>query len=214
MNNNNPRERLRKALGILLIGLGFVTPAYAATISTNLSFGSRGASVIELQRFLAADPAIYPQGLVTGYFGPLTRAAVARYQTRVGITPTLGIVGPITRTHINGMLALGLGANGAIGGAAPDVNAPLISGEGVATSTGSATIFWKTSEPARHRVLYNTIFPFLYSTAPNVVSGSINEQASLTLTGLAPNTTYFYVLESTDLAGNVMLTSARTFRTR
>jgi len=52
------------------------------------SFGSRGGGVAEVQALLAKDPTLYPEGLVTGWYGPLTRSAVRRFQERVGITPT------------------------------------------------------------------------------------------------------------------------------
>ena len=46
------------------------------TISSYLDFGERNSDVTSLQQFLAADVSVYPEGLVTGYFGSLTRAAV------------------------------------------------------------------------------------------------------------------------------------------
>lgn len=211
MKRNNFRKGAEAALGGILMGLIMITPAYAATISSDLSVGSRGAGVTALQQFLAQDTALYPQGLVTGFFGNLTRAAVIRFQERVGISP-IGRVGPLTRASINGMLALGLGPQ-SIGGAEVDVWAPLISGETVATSTNAITISWTTNEPARHRVMYGTTYPFLYSTAPAVVSAGVDERATLTIPNLSADTQYFYVLESTDLQDNVMLTSPRVVRT-
>jgi peptidoglycan hydrolase-like protein with peptidoglycan-binding domain len=66
----------------------------------SLSLGSTGNQVSVLQALLAADPSIYPQGLITGYFGPLTEAAVKRYQKANGIEQ-VGIVGPQTRGALN-----------------------------------------------------------------------------------------------------------------
>jgi peptidoglycan hydrolase-like protein with peptidoglycan-binding domain len=40
-------------------------------------------------------------GSNTGYFGPLTMSAVRSYQTRNGITPASGYVGPKTRAFLN-----------------------------------------------------------------------------------------------------------------
>lgn len=54
----------------------------------------------ELQRFLAKDPAVYPEGLITGYFGRLTEAAVKRFQKKHGIEQ-VGVVGPKTRAKLN-----------------------------------------------------------------------------------------------------------------
>jgi peptidoglycan hydrolase-like protein with peptidoglycan-binding domain len=46
------------------------------------SFGSSNASVSELQSLLASDPSIYPEGMVTGYYGNLTRSAVNRFSVK------------------------------------------------------------------------------------------------------------------------------------
>lgn len=62
------------------------------------------ADVTCLQQFLSNQGAdIYPEGLVTGYFGSLTRAAVVRFQKRYGIIQT-GFVGILTRAKINAIL--------------------------------------------------------------------------------------------------------------
>ncbi len=60
--------------------------------------------VSRLQNFLAQDSSIYPQGLITGYFGPATESAVQRWQSRHGVvssgspdTTGFGYVGPKTR---------------------------------------------------------------------------------------------------------------------
>ena len=67
------------------------------TFYRSLSFGLRGADVTELQIILEQKGFLtIPIGVPTGYFGPLTRAAVAKYQTSVGL-PSVGIFGPLTR---------------------------------------------------------------------------------------------------------------------
>jgi len=53
-----------------------------------LAFGSTGDDVRALQVILARDPSIYPEGLVTGYFGSLTRAAVRQLHEREHIVST------------------------------------------------------------------------------------------------------------------------------
>ncbi len=72
-----------------------------------LARGSRNAQVTALQQFLALDPTLYPEGLVTGYFGPATLAAVERFQVRYGIAAAgdagYGLVGPKTRAKINSL---------------------------------------------------------------------------------------------------------------
>jgi len=57
--------------------------------SQDLTYGMTSPEVKCLQQFLAnLGPAIYPEKLVTGYYGPLTQAAVKRYQALRGIVAT------------------------------------------------------------------------------------------------------------------------------
>lgn len=57
---------------------------------------------------LAQDTAVYPEGLVTGYFGAATRRAIQRFQEKYGIAapgdPGYGLVGPKTRAKVNELL--------------------------------------------------------------------------------------------------------------
>jgi peptide/nickel transport system substrate-binding protein len=64
-----PREKLVKK-----------TPSFQ--FKSNLKFGSRGTEVKELQKCLAKDPKVYPEGEITGYFGSKTKAAVIRFQEK------------------------------------------------------------------------------------------------------------------------------------
>ncbi|MEK9201335.1 MAG: peptidoglycan-binding protein, partial [Patescibacteria group bacterium] len=54
-------------------------------ISRNLFLGISGDDVKQLQEVLKQDPEIYPEGLVTGFFGQKTAAAVKRFQEKHGI---------------------------------------------------------------------------------------------------------------------------------
>lgn len=80
--------------------------------SRTLRRGSSGEDVRRLQEFLknppAGGPEIYPEGLVTGYLGSLTEAAVKRFQAKYGIvfygdpvSTGYGLVGPKTRAKLN-----------------------------------------------------------------------------------------------------------------
>jgi len=62
--------------------------------------GMSGDDITLLQELLASDPSIYPEGLVTGYFGPLTAKAVRAYQRKHGLEQ-VGEVGPKTRNLID-----------------------------------------------------------------------------------------------------------------
>jgi len=88
--------------------------------------GSTGIEVTRLQQFLAQDKNIYPEGTITGTYGPLTETAVKKFQIRNGIassgtpeTTGYGAVGPRTAAAIAalcGGTAGSLTANGALGG--------------------------------------------------------------------------------------------------
>ena len=56
--------------------------------------------VFNLQKVLAQDPEIYPEGKITGVFDKATEAAVKRFQKKYGIRTT-GQVGPQTRAKLN-----------------------------------------------------------------------------------------------------------------
>lgn len=89
-------------------------PISCQQIQNNLSFGLQdNAEVRCLQEFLNSQgTAIYPEALVTGYFGPKTQAAVIRFQEKyiadillpLGLSQGTGVVGPSTRAKINQLL--------------------------------------------------------------------------------------------------------------
>lgn len=68
---------------------------YLATLQTTLRQGSAGEQVATLQALLAADPELYPEGIVSGFYGRLTSDAVKRFQKKNGIE-AVGFVGPKT----------------------------------------------------------------------------------------------------------------------
>lgn len=67
--------------------------------TANLGYGSRGNDVMELQKILIAKGYLKIDA-PTGWFGPLTLAAVKEYQAANSITAT-GFVGPLTRAALN-----------------------------------------------------------------------------------------------------------------
>jgi hypothetical protein len=76
------------------------------------------------------------------------------------------------------------------------------------TSTG-ATISWNTNKPADSQVEYGTTTG--YGNVMSVMSMDTNH--SLTLVGLAANTTYNYRVKSKDDAGNPSMSGNQTFKT-
>src|SRR3989344_960960 len=70
---------------------------------TSLSLGSQGDAVEALQALLAANASIYPEGLITGYFGKATERALKRLQKENDLEQ-VGRVGPKTRQLLNRLL--------------------------------------------------------------------------------------------------------------
>lgn len=61
--------------------------------------GMSGDDVRDLQELLAQDPDIFDAANVTGFFGPLTEAAVKKFQKKHGIE-SIGVFGPKTQAKI------------------------------------------------------------------------------------------------------------------
>jgi peptidoglycan hydrolase-like protein with peptidoglycan-binding domain len=72
--------------GLTKSALGKVVPSgYCFNI---LSQGARGPEVEDLQTILKSDPTIYPEGLVTSYYGPLTKKAIQKLQKKFNLPQT------------------------------------------------------------------------------------------------------------------------------
>lgn len=78
--------------------------AFTDALEPDATDTDAAGDVTRLQTLLAKDPAVYPEGLVTGYFGPATLAAVKRFQLKEGLvtegSPGYGLVGPATRAAL------------------------------------------------------------------------------------------------------------------
>ena len=271
---------------------------YLATLRTTLAQGSAGEQVATLQALLAADPSIYPEGIVSGFFGRLTAEAVKRFQKNNGIEQ-VGFVGPKTlkrlqehlkerplafdtasSTKIRGedkrdekredkrdkknedrrpcaivppghLIAPGWlkkhkgenkqivlecqklpkgirdlldrdrdhdddddNNNGTTTPPVADIVAPMISSVSTSgISTTSASVSWLTNELATSKVYFGTTTPVNLGTALTVSNNSLIASHTLTLTGLAPSTTYYYAIESKDASLNTATTSTQSFVT-
>jgi peptidoglycan hydrolase-like protein with peptidoglycan-binding domain len=197
--------------GISLLAVPFISSA--ATLYRQLDLGMSGSDVSDLQTFLAADPSIYPQGLVTGYYGSLTQAAVSKFQARNGIS-SVGRVGPVTMTAINSQMG---------GAVSLDTNAPLITGPTLSNNGSNMIVTWTTNEPAAGLVYYSQNPITMIEASANTgitISGTAaiadlapSYNHSATLTGLTSNSSYNFALYSRDASGNVTVTLPSTLRT-
>lgn len=203
----------------LLISFGVSSPVYAyTTISSQLDIGESNADVTNLQMFFADNSSIYPEGLVTGYFGTLTRASVLRFQAAYGLDQA-GRVGPMTRDSINMLINNG-------GWTTSDIAGPAIYSVAKSAGSNSATLTWNTDELASAKVFYGTSPVMMNEGDINSVGfGSVSgfvatndglarQAQQVTISNLQSNTTYYYVIVATDLKGNVSVWNPNTtFRT-
>ncbi len=76
-------------------------------------------------------------------------------------------------------------------------------------------ITWSSNEAVFGSVMYAANWPFLYANAASVSSASgFNVSQAATIIGLQAHTTYYFVLVSTDAAGNLSYTIDRSFQTQ
>lgn len=109
--------------------------------TTDLTVGSQGADVTALQQWLVAKGFLQmPAGVAYGYFGTLTKSALAAYQASVGITPAAGYFGPITRAKVNataGTTTGGTTTGGTTTGGTTGITTPGVEGTLTVTTNNS-----------------------------------------------------------------------------
>ena len=94
-----------------------------------------------------------------------------------------------------------------------DVAAPVISSIAVGSITPTgASISWTTNELARSKVYLSTSSPVSTSSAA-WTDGNLLASHSAPLTGLAANTTYYFVLQANDASSNASYSAQGTFTT-
>lgn len=106
----------------------------AFQFKSNLQVDSQGAEVRELQKCLAKDPEIYPEGEITGYFGNKTKGAVIRFQekykeeilTPAGLTAGTGSVLENTRDKLNQLCAAPSAETSSLSFSLATVNQPVL----------------------------------------------------------------------------------------
>lgn len=200
----------------------------------NLKVGMSGDDIKTLQELLATDSDIYPEGLITGYYGKMTEKAVKMLQKKLCIDQ-VGQVGPQTMRRINELLEEGAGKSyGGEGGhvpagllrasgiqkklcatTTPDTIAPIITNL-IATGTTATTvrIKWTTNEKANSKVWYGATTSITTATPTAMVSSNEYELShTITLSGLTATTTYYYVAVSADKAGNATTSVQQSFTT-
>jgi len=107
---------MRKLLGLLFLLFFFVffkTADAEEIFYRTLKKGMTGNDVLALQEILAKDQMIYPEGIISGYFGEATERALGRFQEKEGIVSKIigedngyGTAGPRTREVLKKYLSI------------------------------------------------------------------------------------------------------------
>lgn len=176
---------------------GGTTTAGSYTFSANLTVGSTGADVMALQKLLNSDSATQvaasgagSPGNETSTFGPATKAAVIKFQTKNGISPASGYFGPLTRAKANSMG----GATGGTTGGTTTTPAP---------ATGTGLMVTSAVQPAASLAPDNaTRIPFTKFMVTAGTDGAVvMNSVTIERTGLANNAAFSGVI-LVDEAGN------------
>lgn len=210
-------------MGGLMLAVTFAVASVSAdttftqiTGSTTLKLGSKNENVTSLQHFLASNSSIYPAGTVTGYFGPMTKAAVVQFQLSYNLTAD-GIAGNATKNKVNSIIEAGKGI---------DLSAPAINNLSVVPSGKNVTITFSSNELVKATVFYDTNSINWNNWSDSVasleiptISGTQNTDSTFgltkqfTLSNLSANSNYNYTITATDQSGNVSVIWPTTFKT-
>ena len=208
-------------------GFGCASFALAQSeLTRSLSLGARGNDVRYLQEFLARDPKIYPEGLITGYFGPRTFTAVKKWQQKNGID-AIGIAGPKTIAKIKETSRAAAAQPGAPAdetsleteAAATDA-APSVSGDTappeivLAVSVPAPTNVYVEFTPNEEVIAtYEYGLSTKYGSSQEVWNQYFSSPAGTYIENLIPATTYQVRAKAADRAGNIGYSQNYTFTT-
>jgi len=194
---------LQAQLQTLQGGSSTVSTADKCSFTRSLTVGSRGDDVTCLQKYLTSAGHYTYSGGATGYFGSITRTAVAAWQSANGVSPTAGYFGSISRAKYDSMMATSGGSTSTssvtTGGSSSSV---VATGEGL-------TITAATQPAATLAVKSAARLPFTKVTLTAGAQDVVVTGVTVERTGLA-NDAAFSGVVLLDEAG-IQLGIAKTF---
>ena len=135
-----------------------------ATAISTARPGDFNDNVKNIQKFLASDSSLYPEGIINGRFGPATTRAIKRFQQRHGLDQ-VGNVGPKTLSKIKELIS-----NSSLAGQGSIVSNPALTGVIKTVPINPSLIIsgpTTTTPPANPA-------PKISITAPNPISAPSN----------------------------------------
>lgn len=201
------------ALTPVLAGAHYVAGDAIHTGDEDISFvsglhvGSRGAEVTALQTYLSGRLDLYPEGLITGYFGHLTEKAVKKLQAENGLEQ-VGLVGPRTRVLLNRLLK-----EAREQGSQVKLVPQIIDVFATSTTPNHGYVFWTSNKFTTSEFWYSTTTPVNPITAPKISDTSKSLSHSTNLDGLATSTTYYYMIKVFDEKGLSATSTERVLQT-
>lgn len=130
------------------------TTTTTATFTRDLTVGSTGADVTALQQILVSKGYLtMPAGTAFGYFGGLTKAAVARWQAAAGVSPAAGYFGAKSRAALSASAGTTTGGT-TTGGTTTGGTTTTGGVSGVITTPGAEGTLTVTAAPISNSTLY------------------------------------------------------------
>lgn len=217
-------KKLHRTVGVSGVAFGLALAAVLAApvgaqtaFTSQMDLGARGTQVTALQQYLATDSTVYPSGLITGYFGNLTRQAVINFQVKNGIS-AVGRVGPQTLAKLNelsgGMTGADMSAADIYNVNVSTVNPTMATVSFNSNENVSAKLFVSASPLVMNEAEANFTEPYISGQSVIDLNAARSTSPLVTVTGLTPGTTYYYVVLAKDVSGNVSVTRPSTFIAR
>lgn len=167
---------MKKLVIVLAFAVLFVGSATSAqTFTVYLYKGLSHSQVSDLQAFLKQFPDIYPEGIVSGYFGSLTERAVKSFQQKYGVS-AVGTVGPLTRAKLN---ELSTAATAPVA-----VPAPAPTAEPAPISAPAEPVCKNRRVPAEYKTIKEAINVACAGDAILISAGSYKENLLIKTNGL------------------------------
>src|SRR3990167_7104767 len=119
-----------------------VSTADKCSFTRSLTVGSRGDDVTCLQNYLTSTGHFTYSGGATGYFGSITRTAVAAWQSANGVSPAVGYFGSISRAKYDSMSMT------TTGGSSSSVTTTTGGSSSLVVATGEGLTITSATQPA------------------------------------------------------------------